>query len=95
MWIYFHNNDHFQCNIGRNAWLLHASHCGVRLRYVVVFPMCGCKVATLSAAGVGLCQPCLAHGEVVTLYVCRAQAAVGRMRVYVPHRAGWQAMALL
>lgn len=77
------------------AWLLHALHCGVQLHYVVVFPMCGCKVAKLSAAGVGLCQPCLAHEEVVTLYVCRARAAAGRTRVYVPHGVGWQALALL
>lgn len=81
--------------IGRNAWLLHALYCGVQLHYVVVFPMCGCKVAKLSAAGIGLCQPCLAHGEVVTLYMCGARVAAGRMRVYGLHEAGWQALALL
>lgn len=78
-----------------NAWLLRALHCAVRLHYVVVFPMCGCAVAKLSAAGVGLCQPRLTHEEVVTLYVCGARAAAGRMRVYVLHGVVWQALALL
>lgn len=43
-----------------NAWLLHALHYDVQLHCVVVFPTCGCKVARLSAAGVGLWQPRLA-----------------------------------
>lgn len=78
-----------------NAWLLRALDCAVQLHYVVVFPTCGCMVAKLSAAGVRLCQPRLTHEEVVTLYVCRAWAATGRMRVYVLHGVAWQALALL
>lgn len=67
---------------GCNAWLLHALHYGVQLRCVVVFPMCSCKVAKLSAAGVGLWQPCLAGGRGGDLCVW-GTAAVGRARVYV------------
>lgn len=52
--------------IGHNAWPPCALHCGVRLHYVVVLSMCGCKVVKLSAAGVNLCQPRLAHEELVT-----------------------------
>lgn len=50
--------------------------------------MCGCKVAKLSAGGAGLCQACLAHGEVVT-YVCVEDQSL------CTARGGVQALAFL